>query len=114
MVMVIKHWIAAGLRIHLISYNLCTAVLAKSHLTHLESYIKMDEFHPTITQKLFDRNFGSVYVINPQTYFLINATSTETKSLFLELSYLCCWNLQKFSLHINMADYMRLKYMYFM
>lgn len=46
----------------------------------------MDEFHPTITQKLFNRNFDSVYVINPQKFFPIAATSTESKNLFWELS----------------------------
>jgi len=102
------------LPIHLFSYHLCTAMLPNSLLTHLESYIKMYEFHPTITQKIFNRNFFSVCVINPKKLFLTDATSTESKSLFWKLFYLCCWTLQKFSLCIDMADYLRLKHMYFM
>ena len=70
------------LPIYLISYHLCTAMLPNSLLAHLESYIKMYEFHPTITQKFFNRNFFSVCVINSQKLFLTDATSTESKSLF--------------------------------
>ena len=73
----------------------------------------MHEFHPTITQKMINRNFFSVGVTNPQKFFLTDATSTEIK-VCLETFYLCCWNLQKFSLHTDMADYLRMKHMYFM
>jgi hypothetical protein len=74
----------------------------------------MCEFHPTITQKIINRNFVSVYVINPQKLFPTDVTSTESKSLFWKLFYLCCWTLHKFSLHTDMADYLRLKHVYFM
>ena len=70
------------LHIHLISYHLHTAILPNSLFTHLETYIKMYEFHPTITQQIMNRNFFSVCVINPQKLFLTDGTSTESKSLF--------------------------------
>jgi hypothetical protein len=57
-------------------------MLPNSFFTHLESYIKMYEFHPTIIQKIFNRNFFIVYVIRPQKLFLTDATSAESKSLF--------------------------------
>jgi hypothetical protein len=70
----------------------------------------MYEFHPSIMQKIFNKNFLNICVINPQKLFLTGATSTESRSMFWKLSYLCCWTLWKFSLHTNVADYLRLKH----
>jgi len=88
-------------------------MLPNSLFTHLESYTKMNEFHPTIMQKINNRNFFSVCVFNPQKLFPTDTTSTESVSLFWKLFCLHCWTLQKFSLHTDMADYLRLKHMYF-